>query len=92
VREYERGKLHDLRNLDQRTTQLDELCCRLLDDVAAEERTKAALQAENIALMQERRELETLRDELRAAIKAEAAEHNLEWVDEGGDDGLAPAA
>jgi hypothetical protein len=63
-----------------------------MDDVAAEERRKAALQAENLALMQERRELETQRDELRHAIEAEAAANDMVYDDEGGDDGLAPAA
>lgn len=54
------------------------------------ERTKAALQAENIALMQERRELERLVHEMRAEI--DAAGYDVLDDDEGGTDALAPAA
>jgi hypothetical protein len=82
ARDIEAGKLQRLRDVDERTTMLDELCCRLMDDVEREERTKAALQAENIALMQERKELERVRDELRAQVEAEAAEHGFDVVDD----------
>ena len=96
VRDLENGKLQRLREVDaKKTNRLDELCCRLLDDVATEERRKAALKAENIALMQERQELERSRDELRAAIEAEAdAAGYVLLDDEPGEvaDALPPAA
>ena len=95
VRDLENGKLQRLREVDAKTNRLDELCCRLLDDVATEERRKDALKAENIALMQERQELERSRDELRAAIEAEAdAAGSVLLDDEPGEvaDALPPAA
>ena len=92
ARDVERGKLQRPRDVETRTTYLDELCCKLMDDVEAEQRRKDGLRAEVDALGRERRELERQRYERREAIQAEAAPHNLGWVDEGGDDGLAPAA
>jgi hypothetical protein len=82
VRDLEAGKLQRLRDVDERTTVLDNLCCQLMDDVAAEQRTKAALQAENLGLMQERRALEAERDELRNAIAQEAEAAGFEHVDD----------
>jgi hypothetical protein len=92
VRDLEAGKLQRLRDVDERTTQLDNLCCQLMDDVAREQRTKAALQAENITLMQERRELERMRNELRAEVAAEAdvAGYDLVDDDEEATDAVAP--
>jgi hypothetical protein len=75
ARDIENGKLQRLRDVDERTTTLDNLCCQLMDDVAAEQRTKAALQAENITLMQQRRELEH-------AIAQEAEAAGFEHVDD----------
>jgi hypothetical protein len=53
-----------------------------MDDVEAEERRKAKLQAENTALMQERRELERLRDELRVEVAAAADAAGYDLVDD----------
>ncbi len=50
-------------------------------------------QAHKDRLQAEVAELQAQRRELCEAIAAEAGEHNLEWVDDGGDDGgLAPTA
>ena len=92
VREYERGKQEDLRNLDRRTTQLDELCCKLLDDCEAEERRKAALRAEVDALGRERRELERLVHGMRAEIDAAGYDVLDDDEPEGGTGAPAPAA
>ena len=84
ARDIERSKMRHLQDLDRRTSQLDELCCQLMDDVEQEQARKDRLRAEVAELGRQHREL-------REAIAAEAAEHNFEWVDGGGDDGLAPA-
>ncbi len=82
VLEHQESKVRHLQDLDKRTSQLDALVCDLLDDVAAEERRKAQLLAENAALMQERRELERLRDELRQTVAAEADAAGFDLVDD----------
>jgi hypothetical protein len=61
--------------IDRKTSRLDYLACDLMDDCEREERRKAELQAEV-------NELFNQRAELRAAIAAEAAEHDMEWVDD----------
>jgi hypothetical protein len=77
--------------IDRKTSMLDNLACQLMDDVEAEERRKAQVQAENITLMQERRELERLRDELRAAVAAEADVAGFDLVDDDEPEGVSGA-
>jgi hypothetical protein len=75
VRDIEAGKLQRLRDVDARVTVLDNTCLGLLDDIARDEALKARLRTEVDELFKKRAEL-------REAIAASAAEHDMVWTDD----------